>query len=78
MLSDRRMEGDPLVRSVDLNAPYGARCFLTATSKASLTPDSRDLNAPYGARCFLTQERNEGYRQGEGRILMHLMALGAF
>ena len=39
-----------------LNAPYGARCFLTVDG------DVRDyvnnsgirLNAPYGARCFLT------------------------
>ena len=34
------------------------------------------LNAPYGARCFLTEEHREQYR--EDRVLMHLMALGAF
>ena len=40
-----------------LNAPYGARCFLTwlrvLTSDSSLVR----LNAPYGARCFLTCNR---------------------
>ena len=40
---------------VGLNAPYGARCFLTAKQ---VTPHSRaaGLNAPYGARFFLTGE----------------------
>ena len=38
-----------------LNAPYGARCFLTVTYESfdgEMVDES--LNAPYGARCFLT------------------------
>ena len=37
-----------------LNAPYGARCFLTAARSAMRLTGSSSLNAPYGARCFLT------------------------
>ena len=47
-----------------LNAPYGARCFLTnkiAEAAALLT--SR-LNAPYGARCFLTLGGNGSIKNG--------------
>ena len=40
--------------SVGLNAPYGARCFLTCESSALRTTPDDSLNAPYGARCFLT------------------------
>ena len=38
-----------------LNAPYGARCFLTGVRRRpqGFLPRAR-LNAPYGARCFLT------------------------
>ena len=39
--------------SGSLNAPYGARCFLTMFFQ--LGDELRgSLNAPYGARCFLT------------------------
>ena len=61
-----------------LNAPYGARCFLTRRQgPARRTRRTQGLNAPYGARCFLTQD---GYKVGENLtyVLMHLMALGAF
>ena len=36
-----------------LNAPFGARCLLTAQASfwAQYKPG---LNAPFGARCFLT------------------------
>ena len=37
-----------------LNAPYGARCFLTAKKVAPVMVYLSGLNAPYGARCFLT------------------------
>ena len=37
-----------------LNAPYGARCFLTQARTATAWPSTTSLNAPYGARCFLT------------------------
>ena len=38
-----------------LNAPYGARCFLTGTARHCEAPRAHGLNAPYGARCFLTE-----------------------
>ena len=42
-------------RTIRLNAPYGARCFLTSVT-VNDTPQVRvRLNAPYGARCFLTK-----------------------
>ena len=37
-----------------LNAPYGARCFLTGLGGQCDNPSYPRLNAPYGARCFLT------------------------
>ena len=40
-------------RTIRLNAPYGARCFLTNDTPAH-SDYLRSLNAPYGARCFLT------------------------
>ena len=41
-----------------LNAPYGARCFLTFLQVISTSAlPSVCLNAPYGARCFLTARR---------------------
>ena len=61
-----------------LNAPYGARCFLTrdAAGIASVAL-TQCLNAPYGARCFLTRSTGAGTPSGTA-VLMHLMALGAF
>ncbi|EFF80528.1 hypothetical protein HMPREF0970_00534 [Schaalia odontolytica F0309] len=35
-----------------LNAPFGARCFLTGL--LSRWAPATGLNAPFGARCFLT------------------------
>ena len=45
---------------LSLNAPFGARCFLTYISpdlqrKATML----SLSAPFGARCFLTEDLNE-------------------
>ena len=37
-----------------LNAPFGARCFLTAVLTHCPAPSTRGLNAPFGARRFLT------------------------
>ena len=34
-------------------------------------------NAPFGARCFLTHDHDCSCKP-EGRVLMHLLALGAF
>ena len=48
--------------TLDLNAPYGARCFLTLRWWASALTPLTGLNAPYGARCFLTQPSSSGLR----------------
>ena len=37
-----------------LNAPFGARCFLTKACIVTYVIISVGLNAPFGARCFLT------------------------
>ena len=38
-----------------LNAPYGARCFLTLPGRPTFRSRlTTGLNASYGARCFLT------------------------
>ena len=47
-----------------LNAPFGARCFLTRRPGGRLADHLR-LNAPFGARCFLT-------RRPGGRLPDHL------
>ena len=39
---------------MSLNAPFGARCFLTAQAQRTPRSDLAGLNAPFGARCFLT------------------------
>ena len=44
-----------LVR-LSLNAPCGARCFLTSARYLSHVASVERLNAPFGARCFLTIE----------------------
>ena len=58
MLSDRHAPG--LVEGIGqagLNAPYGARCFLTRKNIDMDKINSLRLNAPYGARCFLTPQQ---------------------
>ena len=60
-----------------LNAPYGARCFLTKNDIAVIAIPYTGLNAPYGAWCFLTIRARRRLGRGEG-VLMHLMVLGAF
>ena len=44
------------VISDSLNAPYGARCFLTWMIQRLEELSYKRLNAPYGARCFLTDQ----------------------
>ena len=60
-----------------LNAPFGARCFLSRRRLGIRLTRFAGLNAPYGARCFLTyaflKTNDELFY-----VLMHLMALGAF
>ena len=46
-----------------LNAPYGARCFLTWASRSPSHPPPTRLNAPYGARCFLTTKVEESAKE---------------
>ena len=62
---------------MSLNAPFGARCFMTATR--SVTPraaSSGGLNAPFGARCFMTLDTiNTDATQDN--VLMPRLALGA-
>ena len=47
-----------------LNAPFGARCFLTKDSIRSCIKEVESLNAPFGARRFLTYIH---YLRGQGR-----------
>ena len=61
---------------VSLNAPFGARCFLTKPQTSAYKPKC-GLNAPFGARCFLTWEDTMAL-MAEWGVLMHLLALGAF
>ena len=61
-----------------LNAPYGARCFLTQERRSTRPTSRAGLNAPYGARCFLTDFNSRVDGVLRNVVLMHLMALGAF
>ena len=55
MLSDLHLLGRQVLRGLGLNAPYGARCFLTHEGwNQQARRRYLRLNAPYGARCFLT------------------------
>ena len=59
-----------------LNAPSGARCFLTSlTCEAEKVGEC--LNAPFGAGCFLTRKMC-GQDIASGIVSMHLLVLGAF
>ena len=40
--------------TTSLNAPFGARCFLTSQPCYVDEINMLRLNAPFGARCFLT------------------------
>ena len=55
MLSDNQYNTSPKALSeAGLNAPFGARCFLTCARLCRAGRDRLRLNAPFGARCFLT------------------------
>ena len=60
-----------------LNAPFGARCFLTASLFGFHRAETGSLNAPFGARCFLTTVRTD-YGAVLTVVLMHRLVLGAF
>ena len=57
MLSDRLEIVYGWYAFVGLNAPYGARCFLTSIVNTWYGYQQVCLNAPYGARCFLTNSQ---------------------
>ena len=61
-----------------LNAPFGAWCFLTLPVFPSPTKAGLCLNAPFGAWCFLTLIAAGASKSPLWRVLMHLLALGAF
>ena len=67
-----------LARESGLNAPFGARCFLTCFGRFQRSPLKPSLNAPYGARCFLTRRPSVVGIHLIQSVLMHLMTLGAF
>ena len=43
-----------IIMTGGLNAPFGARCFLTYAFSFLPVTVTVCLNAPFGARCFLT------------------------
>ena len=70
--------GDRPMTTLDygLNAPFGARCFMTQFYSALDGGGVSGLNAPFGARCFMT-ERCRGEERPDPRVLLHRLALGA-
>ena len=62
---------------VRLNAPFGARCFLTNAFNLRNDTYFESLNAPFGARCFLTYTAGCSFIR-KTDVLMHLLALAAF
>ena len=64
--------------TVGLNAPFGARCFLTHLVDYTAVTLDKSLNAPFGARCFLTVKTASSLSASWLSVLMHLLALGAF
>ena len=61
-----------------LNAPFGARCFLTHLHNLYRYVRYVGLNAPFGARCFLTLKQLPGWFGPMPEVLIHRLALGAF
>ena len=50
-----------LITDMSLNAPFGARCFLTQHREPQQGIGAHSgLNAPFGARCFLTPLHHSG------------------
>ena len=51
-----------------LNAPFGARCFLTRDPERKKKHHvEHRLNAPFGARCFLTYVFHSDYFEIDGK-----------
>ena len=49
-----------------LNAPFGARCFMTGFARARrVRVVAARLNAPFGARCFMTRGHPPDHEQAE-------------
>ena len=67
-MSDR-MEEDQ-----SLNAPFGARCFLTVNNLWFEGVKINRLNAPFGARCFLTVRRLDPVVRHRARLNAHFGA----
>ena len=62
---------------MSLNAPFGARCFMTFFQGiADRIEIATRLNAPFGARCFMTVLVAPEVTRRE-LVLMHRLALGA-
>ena len=59
-----------------LNAPFGARCFMTAGQEPHAEGQDQRLNAPFGARCFMTVDLLPAGGHFH-HVLMHRLALGA-
>ena len=76
MLSDVYDNTGVRVIVPSLNAPFGARCFLTGKRRSTKERIYRSLNAPFGARCFLILLLM--ISKPARKVLMHLLALGAF
>ena len=78
MLSDTHRRRIDRTTDPRLNAPFGARCFLTEEVQAGLNPyTAAGFNAPFGARCFLTLYDILDEELAV-MVLMHRLALGAF
>ena len=60
MLSDTRQQKGVRLLLGRLNAPFGARCFLTSCESQAAIRGVPGLNAPFGARCFLTSMPRRG------------------
>ena len=78
------MLSDPDLRPPGDYRRVGSKCtfwrsVLSDAANAKVEGFEREagLNAPFGARCFLTHDHDCSCKP-EGRVLMHLLALGAF
>ncbi|EFF80527.1 hypothetical protein HMPREF0970_00533 [Schaalia odontolytica F0309] len=54
MLYDPSCSPSWLTCVISLNAPFGARCFMTHPRRSTASSPRSSLNAPFGARCFMT------------------------
>ena len=69
MLSDTTRTGTTRgQRMARLNAPFGARCFLTHRKFPGGDGAGPGLNAAFGARCFLTRSCPPAQTGGSGSL----------